>query len=83
MNYIRSLGGSAHYAGNTVNEIPVRYTHPENGHSIVVNDLVGHSKTMFIDDPNINLMMPIQSIEEAVLLKFGYNLPFRLQTNSL
>ncbi len=41
----------------------------------------GRKKTMFIYDRWQNLDIPMQSIEGAVLQKFGYNLPFKLQTN--
>jgi hypothetical protein len=51
-DYIKSLGGSAHYSGNT--------------------------KTMWITDPIKDVA---QSIEECILIKFGFDLPFKLATN--
>lgn len=39
----------------------------------------GHTKTMHINDPKKGQDM--QSIEECVLGKFGFDLPFKLATN--
>lgn len=39
----------------------------------------GRTKTLYINDPLKN--DEIQSIESAVLIKFGFDLPFKLQTN--
>lgn len=39
----------------------------------------GKTRTLYITDPRKG--EPVQSIEECVLNKFGFNLPFRLQTN--
>ncbi len=44
----------------------------------------GNSKTMYITDLKLPLFekaISIQSIEEAVLNKFGFGLSFKLQTN--
>jgi hypothetical protein len=39
----------------------------------------GKTKTMFIEDPRKD--EPVQTIEECVLNKFGFDLHFKLQTN--
>ena len=72
IDYVRSLGGNAHYAGNTIHMI--------NNPAGIPDEVRGSERTMYIDDPMIENVVT-QSIEECVLNKFGYNLPFKLQTN--
>lgn len=71
MAFIRSLGGSSSYAGNT--EV---WTPTEKGDELVLSR---NKRTLFINDPRKNEQ--VESIELAVLNKFGFNLPFTLKTN--
>ena len=67
--YIASLGGSSAYARNTEKWGKIR------------DGLVPRciKTTLFINDPKHQF--GIQTIEECVLNKFGFNLPFKLLTN--
>jgi len=66
MSFIKSLGGTASYAGNTEKW---SLNADEKSYSIARN-----KATMFINDPT-------GTIESAVLNEFGMGLPFALKTN--
>lgn len=71
MQFIRSLGGSCSYAGNTEKW---KLNEKEDGY-----DVTNNKATLFINDPRKG--EPVESIEAAVLNKFGFGLPFTLKTN--
>lgn len=66
--FIRSLGGSSNYAGNTES-----WKENTKGDGY---DITRHRQTLFINDPHGNF-----EIETAVHNKFGLTLPFTLKTN--
>lgn len=81
IDFIRSLGGIASYAGNTEKVIvDPEGNKPEpgemknkKGQRLVVTS---NKAIMFINDPSGQF-----DIEHAVLSKFGFGLPFTLKTN--
>lgn len=72
--FILALGGTASYAGNTE-----KWTRTSPKGEKPEYSVVNNQRTLFINDPRKG--ESVQSIEECVLNKFGFNLPFRLQTN--
>lgn len=76
--FIIALGGTAAYAGNTEKWTRTSGKDEDPEYSIARN-----KSTLFITDPAKQYAEETgkQSIEKCVLNKFGFNLPFRLQTN--
>lgn len=72
IEYIRSLGGISAYSGKST-MVRRRIIGFPSGHWEYQSNT-----TIFITE---NKPKDKQSIEECILNKFGYNLPFRLQTN--
>jgi hypothetical protein len=80
IDFIRSLGGTANYAGYTeVYEVNKAETTKSKRLVLVERNV----RTLFINDPlkDIAEVGGVESIEAAVLNKFGYSLPFTLKTN--
>lgn len=72
--YIQQMGGTSNYAGNTLHD------HITKKGTEVVSKLVGASKTMYIK--SLTPAISAEDIENAVIEKFGYKLPFKLQLNT-
>lgn len=76
--FIAMLGGTSSYSGQSTMTF-VKHTRRQRGGQQKQGWNYHPQRTMYINDPRKGEQ--VESIESAVLNKFGYSLPFKLVTN--